>query len=144
MPFSTHYRITADGGSKGNHDTNITSEAYGSYVLETTRNNRLVRLTFGEATSNEAEFRTVIGAVKDLQATILRANRQPKEFSVTIRMDSRLVVGGQGGYPGRKPWNIKAIHLVPLNAELKLLLSGFASVVWQKLPKMEIVAMLGH
>lgn len=144
MPFSTHYRITADGGSKDNHDKSIISRAYGSYVLETTKNHRLVRLTFGEATSNEAEFRIVIAAVKNLQSIILCANKQPREFSITIRTDSRLVVGSQGGYPDREPWKIQAHNLVPLNLKLKQLLSGFASIVWEKRSHNEIEAVLGH
>jgi len=131
------YTLIFDGGSLGNP-----GPGYGSYML--VRNGdgkqRLERLDFSEEmTNNQAEYRTLIAGLEDIVRTIKRAGRDPAEFSVEVRGDSRLVLNQTAG-----KWKVKQPHLRPLHDRARELLRRFGGfeLVWQK--RSESVAVLGH
>jgi len=98
----TKWVLIFDGGSRGNP-----GPGYGSYALIkptgsadlpelaepsalSARSADVVRLDFGaRMTNNEAEYDTLIAALEDLIARITQAGRNPAEFSVEVRGDSR-------------------------------------------------------
>jgi probable phosphoglycerate mutase len=131
------YTLIFDGGSYGNPGL-----GYGSYVLIRNKDGkqRVERLTFGEdMTSNEAEYRALIAALEDLISTIRKAERSPRQFSLEIRGDSRLIL-----YQVARRWKTKKLHLRPLRDKVEELLEGFGSItlIWQKRDKSERI--LGH
>jgi ribonuclease HI len=137
--FEYCYFLVIDGGAlnQGSAD----SAGYGSFRLEArTGQKQTVRLDFGRGvTNNEAEYRTLIGAVKDLMVRIQRANKSPSTYSLLIHTDSQLVVGQltQG-------WKVKAANLRPLVDEATVLMKAFGRCDLVKVPRDEIVRVLGH
>lgn len=131
------YTLIFDGGSYGNPGL-----GYGSYVLVRNKDGkqRVERLTFREdMTSNEAEYQTLIAALEDLISTIRKASRSPRQFSLEVRGDSRLIL-----YQVAKRYKTKKLHLMPLRDKVEELLAGFGSItlIWQRRDKSERV--LGH
>ncbi len=131
------YILIFDGGKQGD-----TGPAYGSYALIRGRDGkrRVERLRFQEGlTSNEAEYQALIAGLEDLISTIEEAGRSPKEFSLEVRGDSRLVLSQVAG-----KWKMKALHLMPLRDKVEELLERFGSIalIWQRRDKSERV--LGH
>ena len=135
--FEYDYLIVCDGGSRGNGSAN---EAYGSYHLAT-RDDRgqTVRLDLGTGTSNQAEYQALMSALKDLSGRIQRAARSPSAYSLLIQTDSQLVVGQL-----KHGWKVKAAHLRPLVDEAAGLLKLFGRCDLVKVPRDEIVRVLGH
>jgi len=135
--FEYDFALQVDGGSKGNGAEN---HGYGSYRLAN-RDGReqIVRLDLGTATNNEAEYRTLIAALKDLAGRIRRAGKSPADYSLLIQTDAQLLVGQltQG-------WQVKAGNLRPLVDEAQGLLASFGLAHLQKVPRSEIVRVLGH
>jgi len=111
MCFEYDFLAVVDGGSL---DHGTPNRGYGSYHLAN-RDGRqqTVRLDLGTATNtangavlrNEAEYRTLISALKDLTGRIVKAGRSPGKYSVVAQTDSQLVVGQltQG-------WQVKATN----------------------------------
>jgi len=135
--FEFDYLITCDGGSRGNGATN---QGYGSYVISTRDGQKeILRLDLGTATNNEAEYQTLIAALKDLVGRIQRADRAPSGYSLLAHTDSQLVVGQltQG-------WKVKAANLRPLVDEAAALMQTFGRCDLVKVPRDEIVRVLGH
>lgn len=133
----TDYTIVFDGGSRGNPGV-----GYGSYALRRNRDGKLRkrRLRFGEqVTSNEAEYQALIAALEDLIGTIRKAGRSPKDFSVEIKGDSRLIMHQIDG-----SWKTKSLNLMPLRDRVEELLAdlGPFELTWQ--PRRESVKLLGH
>ena len=131
------YLITCDGGSRGNGAAN---QGYGSYVLSARDGQKqTVRLDLGTATSNEAEYQTLIAALKDLVSRIRRAGKSPSAYSLLIHTDSQLVVGQltQG-------WQVKAANLRPLVDEAAAAIKAFGRCDPVKVPRDEIIRALGH
>jgi ribonuclease HI len=133
----THYTIVFDGGSRGNP-----GQGYGSYALRRNEDGRLRkrRLRLGDkVTSNQAEYQALIAALEDLIDTIQKARRSPKDFSVEIRGDSRLVMHQLDG-----SWKTKSLNLMELRDRVEDLMTQMGSVelVWQ--PRNESVRILGH
>jgi ribonuclease HI len=133
----THYTIVFDGGSRGNP-----GQGYGSYALRRNEDGRLRkrRLRLGDqVTSNQAEYQTLVAALEDLIDTIRRARRSPRDFSVEIRGDSRLVMRQLDG-----SWKTKSLNLMELRDRVEDLMTQMGSVelVWQ--PRNESVRILGH
>jgi ribonuclease HI len=131
------YTIVFDGGSRGNPGV-----GYGSYALRRNRDGKLRkrRLNFGEqVTSNQAEYQALIAALEDLIGTILKAKRTPKDFSLEIKGDSRLVLHQLEG-----SWKTKSLRLMPLRDRAEELLAELGSyeLVWQ--PREDSVEILGH
>ena len=135
--FEFDYLITSDGSSRGNGAAN---QGYGSYVLSTRDGQKqTVRLDLGTATSNEAEYQTLIAALKDLVSRIQRADKAPSTYSLLVHTDSQLLVGQltQG-------WQVKATNLLPLVDEAAALMRTLGRCDLVKVPRDEIVRALGH
>ncbi len=135
--FEFDFLAVVDGGSRGNGAAN---EGYGSYVLSTRDGRKeTIRLDLGTATNNEAEYQTLIAALKDLVGRIQRADRAPSGYSLLVHTDSQLMVGQltQG-------WKVKAANLRPLVDEAKSLMQAFGRCDLVKVPRDEIVRVLGH
>jgi ribonuclease HI len=99
-----------------------------------------IRLDFGRGvTNNEAEYRTLIGGLKDLVGRIQRAGKSPSDYSLLVHTDSQLLVGQltQG-------WQAKAANLRPLVDEARGLVQAFGRCDLVKVPRAEIVRVLGH
>lgn len=129
------YTITFDGGSRGNP-----GKGYGSYEVRTGAVHDVQRLTFGDRdTSNEAEYRTLIAALRDVLARIAAAGADPKASAVIVRGDSQLVVNQVNG-----TWKVRTPHIRPLHAEAAALLARFGSraVMWHG--RANSVRALGH
>lgn len=131
------YTLIFDGGSLGNP-----GQGYGSYAL--TRNTdgkqRLERLEFGdEMTNNVAEYKSLIAGLADILDTIEGAGRDPSEFSIEVRGDSRLVLNQTAG-----EWKVKKRHLRPLCDRARELLEHFGQfeLTWQE--REASVDVLGH
>ena len=137
--FEHCYFLTVDGGAlnQGSAD----SAGYGSFCLEArTGQKQTIRLDFGRrVTNNEAEYRTLIAALKDLVGRIQQAGKSPSKYSLLVHTDSQLMVGQltQG-------WQIKAANLRPLVDEAKSLMGAFGCCDLVKVPRDEIVRVLGH
>lgn len=129
------YTIIFDGGSRGNP-----GEGYGSYELRTRTRRRIERLTFGDkVTNNEAEYRTLIAALRDILDHLAAVSADPKGYSVAVRGDSQLVIFQVLG-----KWKVRTPHIRPLHAEATALLAQFkrADITWQ--PRAMSVRTLGH
>jgi ribonuclease HI len=136
--FEHDFLAMVDGGALGNGSA--TPKAYGSYHLATRDGRKqTVRLDLGTATNNQAEYRTLIAALKDLTGRIQKAGHSPAGYSVLVYTDSQLMVGQitQG-------WQVKAAHLRPLIDEARSLLKAFGRADLVKVPRDEIVRVLGH
>jgi len=130
---TTDYTIAFDGGSLGNPGL-----GYGSYEIANA-SGRVAgqRLNFGDnLTNNQAEFMTLIAALKDL---LHRLGPEAATASLAVRGDSQLVIRGLNG-----DWKIKHANLLPLHQEGRSLLRQFRSVdlAWQ--PRLESVRTFGH
>ena len=135
--FEYDYLIVCDGGSRGNGSAN---EAYGSYHLATGDDReQTVRLDLGTATNNEAEYQALMSALKDLSGRIQRAAKSPSAYSLLIHTDSQLVVGQL-----KQGWKVKAANLRSLVDEAAGLLKLFGRCDLVKVPRDEIVRVLGH
>lgn len=130
------YTITFDGGSKGNP-----GPGYGSYELRTARGRRRIeRLDFGDGvTNNEAEYKTLIGALEDLQRTIVNAGKDPRDYHLLVVGDSQLVINQMNGL-----WKIKHVNLRPLYVTAKTLTAAFGQVRLAWHPRARSVSTLGH
>ena len=134
------YRIWADGGALQSG----TQEAHGyaSYLIEScTGKSQIVRLSDlpGVTTNNQAEYVALISALVDLRGRIERAGKSPRSYSVAVHTDSQLLVGQltQG-------WQVKAANLRSLVDEARSLLQTFGRCDLVKVPRDEIVRVLGH
>jgi ribonuclease HI len=129
------YTITFDGGARGNP-----GEGYGSYELRSGARAEIVRLTFGNrVTNNEAEYRTLIAALRDLIERITAQGKSPSDFSLAIRGDSQLVIFQVTGQ-----WKVRNVRMQPLHRDTVALLEQFGArdVRWQ--PRAYSVRTLGH
>jgi ribonuclease HI len=139
MCFEFDYWVTTDGGALSNGTAD--SAGYGSYHLESrTGQKQTIRLDFGSGvTNNEAEYQTLIAALKDLAGRIQQAGKSPSGYSLLVHTDSQLMVGQltQG-------WKIKAANLRPLVDEAAALIQVFGRCDLIKVPRDEIVRVLGH
>ena len=133
VPNGADFVITFDGGAIGNP-----GKGYGSYHVAG-RDGVIAqrRLEFGDAvTNNQAEYRTLIGALEDLRQ---RLGHEASDAAVAIRGDSRLVVEQIAGR-----WKVKNADLQPLHRRAVELLNGFghADVAWHR--RDNSVRVLGH
>jgi ribonuclease HI len=129
------YTIIFDGGSRGNP-----GEGYGSYELRTRGGRHIERLSFGDhVTNNEAEYRTLIAALRAVLAHLAASDADPKTRTLAVRGDSQLVIFQVTG-----KWKVRTPHIRPLHAEATALLARFkrADVQWH--PRAMSVRTLGH
>lgn len=126
--------LIVDGGSKGNP-----GEGYGSYAIVDYEGHVLENGTAGfgsNITNNESEYKALLLGLKGLLPSVRRC---PSEVALTVETDSALIVGHlQGG------WRVNALNLLPLIQEARKLLGQFSSWQIKKVPRDEIVAILGH
>jgi ribonuclease HI len=112
-----------------------------SYCLQArTGQKQMVRLEFGlGVTNNEAEYRTLIAALNDLVVRIQRTGKAPSDYSLLVHTDSQLLVGQL-----TEGWQVKAANLRPLVDEAATLIQTFGRCDLVKVPRDEIVRVLGH
>jgi len=111
--------------------------AYGSYEIEGEGcNHRFERMEhFGQNTSNTAEYRTMIAALKWLRHNLA----DPNGAALEIYSDSKLLVEQMSGR-----WKIKVLHIRELVIEAQMLLAVFPSrrFIWHR--RHHNVARFGH
>lgn len=130
-----HYTIIFDGGSEGNP-----GPGYGSYAIITrTGQKRIYRLNFGEMTSNEAEYTTLISALTELINIIERASKTPEDFTVEIQGDSTLVINQILGV-----WKTREPNLKEFRDRTRKLLGRFKAWRFVKVPRAQVKKELGH
>ncbi len=130
-----HYTIIFDGGSEGNP-----GPGYGSYAIITrTGQKRIYRLSFGDMTSNEAEYRTLASALAELISIIEKGGRNPEEFTVEVRGDSALIINQILGV-----WKTREPNLRTFRDEIRSLLGRFRAWRLIKVPRDEVKKELGH
>jgi ribonuclease HI len=135
--FEYDFLTVLDGGSRGNGSAN---QGYGSYHLSTRDGkNQTIRLDLGTATNDEAEYRTLIAGLRDLLGRIERAGKSVSSYSLLVHTDSQLMVGQL-----TQSWQVKAANLRPLVDEAKSLIQAFGRCDLVKVPRDEIVRVLGH
>ena len=139
MCFEHDFLLVVDGGSRGNGSAD--AAGFGSYRLATRDGRKqTLRLDFGRGvTNNEAEYRSLIAGLKDLVGRIRRADKSPSAYSLLVYTDAQLLVGqlSQG-------WQVKAANLRPLVDEARVLIGAFGRCDLVKVPRDEIVRVLGH
>jgi len=130
--------LVFDGGNGGH----LSNKGYGSFKVFDKKHGSLLhheeRYPFdGEMTNNEAEYRTLILALKWISDNI-----DDPEFvygALQIEGDSELVRQQVLGN-----WQIKKPHLKPLCKEAQYLLNLYTKWTYTHVPRAEIVALLGH
>lgn len=127
--------LVFDGGSIGNPGKGYGSFAYKGKVVRWP-----TRIDFpGITTSNQAEYRTLLEALRTIIADLGATGQKPEALSLEVRSDSRLIVEQLNGR-----WKVKNPELRVVRAECLELLARFARthVVWH--PRSESVRILGH
>lgn len=138
--MATHYTVTVDGGAKGNGTENV--HCYGSALVETScGKSRIVRFEDlrGASTSNEAEYGTLVAALEYLRGIIAAHSKSPGDFGVVVKMDSALVINQVTG-----AWKVKTVSLRPFVELARKYVGQFESVVFEKVKRDHMVAVLGH
>jgi ribonuclease HI len=132
-PRTRSFQIVFDGGSLGNP-----GKGYGSYeIMSGGEVIRLGREQYqGSLTNNQAEYMTLIEALKWLAAEL---GDDASRATVDIRGDSQLVI-----YQLTGKWKVKNARMIPLVEEAKQLLRRFGTtkIAWH--PRAESVKKLGH
>ncbi len=111
------FTIFADGGARGNPGP------AGSGAVVKDKNGKIVLKVsefLGHATNNIAEYTGILLA---LEALLAHVGEDAEDVSVTVRMDSMLVVKQMNG-----EYKIKHPNLTPLAARVKELARQFKSV----------------
>lgn len=130
------YEIVFDGGSRGNP-----GPSYGSFVLQEQGKSpaRPVRLEFGEATNNEAEYLILIAALENLLSILESQDDSPTRTGLVIRGDSQLVIKQLKG-----EWKAKKARLRALRDRVHNLLMQFQKVELEHQDREDSVEILGH
>jgi ribonuclease HI len=125
-----------DGGSKGNP-----GPTYGSYLVKGAGlpKSRVVRLSWGRGTNNEAEYRSLISGMKGLLQQLNRHDIDPATVRLRLAGDSSLVLNQLAGV-----WKIKSPRMRELHDEASPLLAGFGEVEFAHHDRRESVRVLGH
>jgi ribonuclease HI len=129
--------LTFDGGSRGNPGW-----GYGSYAIQRASDGaqRLERLDLGDGyTNNEAEYDTLIAALRDLIRRLEATGRDPGEFTLEVRGDSALVMNQLEG-----TWKAKEPRMRERRDQCRQLLGRFGPVKLTAQPREESVRVLGH
>jgi ribonuclease HI len=127
------WRIVFDGGSLGNP-----GRGYGSYRVQPAGGEwePPKRLEFGgRVTNNEAEYRTLIAALRDVAARGPHADR----WHVVVLGDSLLVLNQLRGQ-----WRVKADNLRPLFEEARSLSRAYGRIQYSWQRRDRSVELLGH
>lgn len=136
-----NFVITADGGSLGNGTKDAIG--YGSFIIERVNpktKSKQFRHTFGTGiTNNEAEYMTVIEALKLIQSVLEASGEKVNGTSILINSDSALVIGQCSN-----GWKVKSSRIWPLHHELSNLIDKFGTVEFEKLSGDKMKSILGH
>ncbi len=127
------YAVVCDGGSIGNP-----GRGYGSFRLRRRGEpwSEPVQLEFGDGiTNNEAEYRSLIGALHALLETC----GDPARVAVEVLTDSKLVVMQLQGR-----WKVRAGNLAPLHRAARRVAGRFGEVRYVWHPREKSVELLGH
>lgn len=132
----SRYQIVFDGGSKGNP-----GPAYGSYHIEpwVEPSGTTERLNFGAGTNNEAEYLSLIAAVRSLRAFLDGKSLAPEAVQLVLRGDSQLVMRQLSGR-----WKAKDARMRKLRDEALGLLEPFGQVDYEEQSRARTVEVLGH
>jgi ribonuclease HI len=138
--FEYSFTVISDGGCLQNGTQQ--AHGYASYLLESrTGKRQIVRLSDlpGVTTNNQAEYVALISALVDLRGLLPARSIRPRSYSVAVHTDSQLLVGQltQG-------WQVKAANLRSLVDEARSLVQTFSRCDLVKVPRDEIVRVLGH
>jgi ribonuclease HI len=135
-PDLLRVELIFDGGSRGNP-----GPAYGSYRIKqgSSRARKPVRLNLGQGTNNEAEYSTLITALKDLLHELGQSGIDPNRVQLKVFGDSQLVIRQLQG-----EWKAKDARMRALRDEAQALLKGFGSVEYVHQSRSHSVAALGH
>jgi ribonuclease HI len=127
------YLLVFDGGSLGNPGA-----GYGSYALfEGGRPGAAQRVDFPEVmTNNEAEYRTLLRALRDLLA---RLGPRAAASTLEVRGDSALVIQQVLGH-----WKAKEDRMRVLRDEVRGVLRRFGKWRLVQQPREDSVRVLGH
>jgi ribonuclease HI len=131
------YIVVFDGGSRGNPGW-----GYGSFSIVRVQDGaqRLKRLDLGHGyTSNEAEYDTLVAALKYLLERIEESGRRAEQFALEVRGDSSLVINQLSG-----KWRAKEPRMKERRDLCLGLLEQFGSVELKTQPREESVRVLGH
>ncbi|MFZ4659415.1 MAG: ribonuclease HI family protein [Caldilineaceae bacterium] len=128
--------VIFDGGSRGNP-----GQGYGSYALAWPGEERqIVKLRFGnQYTNNEAEYDTLIAALKAIHKRLHDASADPKTARLDIRGDSLLVINQVHGR-----WQCKEERLQSRCQQARSLLQQFGEWRLNHHDRSHSVAVLGH
>lgn len=128
--------IIFDGGSQGNPGL-----GYGSYAVITREGRQRVRrLDFeDDMTNNEAEYDTLIAALKDISDQVASSGKDPADLCLEVRGDSALVLNQVRG-----DWKAKNPRMRHRRDLVRSLLSRFAGYRLVEQPREESVKVLGH
>ena len=138
-PLSTRdtpYIVTFDGGADPNP-----GKGYGSFHISSPTGRELLeRRDYSGSerpmTNNQAEYRTLIEALRFLQQKL--GDRAPVEH-VCVDGDSQLVINQVQG-----KWKVRQEELKPLRNEAATLGSGFGSISYRWHRRDNSVRLLGH
>lgn len=127
------YMIVFDGGSRGNP-----GPGYGSYVIfDQLGSGTPVRLTFdGEMTNNEAEYNTLLAALRDLRQ---RSALFTDQLAIKILGDSLLVINQVKG-----EWKVKEPRLRTLRDQVLAELRHLKVYRLAYQPREDTLKVLGH
>jgi ribonuclease HI len=130
------YTVVFDGGSRGNP-----GPSYGSFVLQEAGKPpaRPVRLEFGQATNNEAEYIALIAALENLLSILEAQDNSSARIALEIKGDSQLVIKQLKG-----EWKAKNDRLRALRDRVHNLLMQFKHVELIHQGREETVEILGH
>jgi ribonuclease HI len=130
------YLLVFDGGSQGNP-----GPSYGSYRFghNTGHLGNPKRLSFGEATNNEAEYASLIAGIRGLLAELKAHKIRPSAVRLEIRGDSQLVIRQLEG-----AWKAKDARMRHYRDEAWSLLDAFGDVRYSHQPRSRSVRLLGH
>ena len=115
--------IYCDGGSRGNPGP----AAIGIYIKQL---NRGYSKFLGKATNNEAEYQSVIFALKKIKHLI--GGEKAKKLEIEIKTDSELIVKQLNG-----EYKIKKQNLMPFFIEIQNLKQDFNKVNFIHIPREE-------
>lgn len=128
------YLIVFDGGSRGNP-----GEGYGSYAIFDDKGaGYTTRLSFesGPLTNNEAEYQTLLAALRELQH---RLGRKAANTTLKVLGDSQLVINQTAG-----EWQAKDERMRALRDEVRAELGKFKGYRLAHQPREETLRVLGH
>ena len=132
------FAIVSDGGCI--RKPGRTPRAYGSYQITGNRGEPVVgRLEFGDRTSNEAEYLSMIAGLERLISMLEDNGLDPKDASVLLITDSQLVHGQVC-----RGWKVNAQHLRPLVKKEIDLKGRFGRSFIDRTGRENIVPILGH